>query len=72
MPCSATAEENSSVLQDHLPLCLPWPDDFQQSRPLNFDRVQFAQKQPQDPWLGPLAHFLLSGNSEISIWHYSQ
>lgn len=71
MLCSATVEDNSSIFHDHLPPSLPWPDDFEQLHPLNFDRVQFAHKQRQYPWLGPLAHFLLSGNSAISICHYS-
>ena len=72
MPCTATAEDDRSALQESLPKSQPWPDDFEQLRPLNFDRVQFAQKQRNDPWLAPLTQFILSGNSEKSISNYSQ
>ena len=72
MPCTATAADNNSTLQESLPKSQPWPDDFEQLRPLNFDRVQFAQKQRKDPWLAPLAQFILSGNSEKSISSFSQ
>ena len=72
MPCTATAADDNCTLQESLPKSQPWPDDFEQLRPLNFDRVQFAQRQRKDPWLTPLAQFILSGNSGKSISNYSQ
>ena len=72
MPCTSTAADDNSTLQESLPKSQPRPDDFEQLHPLNFDWVQFAQKQRKDPWLAPLAQFILSGNSEKSISNYSQ
>ena len=54
-------------IQTYLPEQTNWPADLELLRPLNIDRVTFAQKQRQDPWLGPLAHYLISGNSSQSI-----
>ena len=74
-PCFATAVDipvagSTQKLQEHLPESTPWPDNFEQLRPLNFNRVEFAQKQRKDPWLAPLVQFLISDNSPKSIALY--
>ena len=61
---------STQKLQENLPESTPWPDNFKQLRPLNFDRVEFMQKQRKDPWLAPLVQFLLSDNSPKSIALY--
>ena len=74
-PFFATAVDNpaadaSHTLQQNLPEPPPWPDNFEQLRPLNFNRVEFAQNQRKDPWLAPLVQFLISDNSQKSIARY--
>ena len=76
-PCFANAvktpaAEASHKLLKNLPESTSWPDNFEQLRPLNFNRVEFAQKQRKDPWLAPLVQFLISGNSQKSIATYDQ
>ena len=37
-----------------------WPDDLDTLHPLSLSRITFAQRQRQDPWLGPLFQYLVS------------
>ena len=64
------AADASHTLQQNLPEPTPWPDNFEQLRPFNFNRVEFAQNQRKDPWLAPLVQFLISDNSQKSIAMY--
>ena len=71
-PCFTTAEDlpaadASPQLQEHLPKSTPWPDNFEQLCPLNFNIVEFVQKQCKDPWLVPLVQFLITDSSQNSI-----
>ena len=41
-----------------MPSSSEWTSDLDLLRPLNCNRVQFAEGQRKDPWLGPLINFL--------------
>ena len=54
-PPTAVQSKDIHVLRQNLPQTRHWSTDLETLHPLNVDRVQFAQKQRADPWLGPLA-----------------
>ena len=63
----AIAASDDTFLTENLPKVRQWPEDLAKLQPLNLDRAQFAQKQRQDPWLGPFARFLIAENSPQAI-----
>ena len=69
--CPATVLPPPKDAFKDMPVSAPLPADLQSLLPLNVNRVQLAQKQRCDPWLGPLALYLISHNSQSSLSHYS-